>query len=174
MKTKTLITEALFAAIIAVFSVITISIGPVPITLSIFAIYLAAVILGGKKSTVSLLVYILCGAVGIPVFSGMRGGISVLFGPTGGYILSYIFITLIAGFSCDKLKNKPLIFLMCLLSLFVCYAGGTIQYILITNTPLQAALVKCVYPFIAFDIIKIIAALFIGMSVKKRLVFLDL
>lgn len=173
MKTKTLIIEAIFAAIIAVFSVITITIGPVPITMSIFAIFLCSIILGGKKSTVSLVVYILCGAIGLPVFSGMRGGISVLAGPTGGYILSYIFITLIAGFSAEKIKSKPLIFFMCLLSLFLCYAGGTIQYMLITATPLQASLIKCVYPFIPLDIIKIMAAFAIGFAVKKRLSFLN-
>ena len=180
MKTKTIILAGIFAAVIAVFSVITFKIGPVPVTLSTFAILLSAVILGGTKSTLAVAIYILCGACGLPVFSGFRGGISILFGSTGGYILSYVLMALLVGFAAGRTKSlSPLmrylaLFLACAAALFLCYALGTLQYVLITGTELSKALWACVYPFIPFDIIKATAAIAIGLNVKKGLNSVDL
>ena len=180
MKTKSIIITGLFTAIICVFSVITITIGPVPITLSLFAVFLSAVMLGWKKGCLAVLVYILCGAIGLPVFSGLKGGISILFGPTGGYIIGYIFIALIVGLTAERAKKLSaakkyaLTFAASFTALLICYAFGTAQYIFITKNPLNYALAACVYPFVAFDIIKIIIAVLLGFIIKSRIKNIDL
>ena len=84
MKTKTIAVCAIFAAIMCVFSVITVPIGPVPVTLGFFGVMITSVILGARRGAVSVAVFILMGAVGLPVFSGFKGGFEVLLGPTGG------------------------------------------------------------------------------------------
>lgn len=175
MKTKSIIITGLFAAIICVFSVMTIPIGSVPITLSIFAVFLTAIVLGFKKGTLAVLIYILLGGIGLPVFSSFRGGISVLLGPTGGYIIGYIFIAVIVGLSADltkhfsAIKKYVIIGISSIFALAICYTFGTAQFIFITKNTLTASLAACVYPFIPFDLIKIVAALFIGNVLKSRL-----
>ncbi|MBQ9248015.1 MAG: biotin transporter BioY, partial [Ruminococcus sp.] len=84
---KDLVFTAMFAALIAVCSILSIPIGEVPITLQTFAVCLAAAMLGWKRGTLSVLIYVLLGAVGVPVFAGMTGGVGILAGPTGGYII---------------------------------------------------------------------------------------
>lgn len=169
MSTKELAKSALFAAIISVFSVITIKIGVVPITLSVFAVLLTAVVAGAKVGTAATLVYILIGAVGLPVFSGFRGGISVLAGPTGGYIISYIFMAIIVGAVSNKTNNIIIRLAACVVSVALCYALGTVQYMIIAQKGLAESLIACVYPFIAVDLVKCAAAVLLGGRLKKLL-----
>lgn len=163
---------AIFSAILCVFSIITIPIGPVPITLATFGIMLCAVILGPKKGAVSVLVYILLGAVGLPVYSGFKGGFQVLFGLTGGYLWSYVFTALIIGIMTKHLPEKKLssiakIFAACVVGMTVCYTLGTAQFMLVQkSSDLMAALAVCVIPFIVFDLIKAAAASYIGFTVR--------
>jgi biotin transport system substrate-specific component len=175
MKTKTMVICAVFAAIICIFSVMTIPIGPVPISMGIFGIMLAAIILGSKRGTVSVAVYILLGAVGLPIFSGFKGGFQVLFGPTGGYIWSYILVALFIGIMVKKLpQNKILalvkIFIVCLIGIIICYAAGTVQFMAVQQTDLAKALTLCVIPFIPFDIIKAAIAAYLGYIIRKALI----
>ena len=93
--TKEMVLIAMFAAIMAVCSWITIPIGEIGITLQTFAVFCALGILGGRNGFFSVIVFILLGAIGLPVFSGFKGGIGALTGPTGGYILGFIFMALI-------------------------------------------------------------------------------
>lgn len=167
MSTKEIAKAALLTAIIAVFSVITFKIGTVPITLSVFAVLFAAVAAGAKTGTAAVAVYILLGAVGLPVFSSFQGGISVLVGPTGGYIISYIFMALIVGIVSGKSKKFAARFAACLVSLIVCYALGTLQFCIVMKQSVSYALAACVYPFVIFDIIKCAAAVFLGGKVKE-------
>ena len=164
----------IFAAVICVLSVITVPIGPVPITLGLLGIMLAGVILGWKRGAVAVLVFVLLGAVGLPVFSGFKGGISVLLGPTGGYIWSYVIVTLIIGaLSAKDYKNKWLtmlrIFLACLLGTAVCYALGTVQFMAVTKSDFVKAMSLCVLPFIPFDILKAVVAAFAGHEIRAAL-----
>lgn len=173
-KTKELTYIAIMAAILAVLSTISIQIGTIPLTLSVFGVLIIAIIAGAKKSTAAVFIYILLGAVGLPVFSGFKGGIQVLVGPTGGYIISYIFMTVIVGMVSDKLKganlkNMSLLFLSCIAGIAVCYLFGTVQYVLISSSDWATALKYCVYPFIGFDLIKSIIAVFVGTKIKKRI-----
>ena len=149
LSTKTLTQCAVFSAIISILSVITIPIGIIPVTLGLFGIMLAAIILGCRRSVLSVLIFILIGAVGIPVFSGFKGGPQVLTGPTGGYITSYIFVSMFIGFISDKVKSNGI------LSVVILF------------------LAKCVTIFIPFDILKSVMAAFIGTAVKKRLRFFN-
>ncbi len=174
LNTKEITYIAILASIISVLSIITFQIGAIPITLSVFAVLLLAVISGAKKSVTAVVIYILIGAFGIPVFSGLKGGIQIIFGPTGGYIISYIFMALIVGIVSDKIKENSIscmiiLFVSCIISLAVCYFLGTLQYVLITSTDWISALSACVYPFVAVDLIKSILAVIIGLKIKTRI-----
>lgn len=174
LKTKDMLQCAIFAAILCVFSVITVPLGIIPVTLGLLGILLCAVILGAKKSVTAVLVFILLGAIGLPVFSSFKGGIQVLTGPTGGYITGYIFTALFVGFCSDRLLHNSmraaiLLFLSCLGGVFICYLLGTLQYMLVAKQSLLQGLSLCVFPFIPFDILKCILACVIGIPVRKRL-----
>ncbi len=176
MKTKNLVVCALMAAVICVCSAISVPIGEVSITLAVLGVLLAAVMLGCRRGFVSVLVFILLGAVGLPVFSNMSGGIGVLVGPTGGYIYSYLLMALITGFAADKaskLNNRTLaafsVLAACLVSVAVCYTLGTIQFMAVMRRGLADTLAVCVLPFIPFDIIKSVVASFVGLKLKAVL-----
>ena len=175
MKTKTMIICALFAAVMCVFSVMTIPTGIVPVTMGFLGVFLVAVILGPKKGTVSVAVFILLGAVGLPVFSGFKGGSQVLIGPTGGYIWSYIIMALFIGLLTVKVpENKWLamikIFLVCIGAAVIGYALGTVQFMLVRQVNWGAALTMCVLPFIPFDIAKAVIAAYAGYTVRQALI----
>ena len=175
MKTKTMIICALFAAVMCVFSVMTIPTGIVPVTMGFLGVFLVAVILGPKKGTVSVAVFILLGAVGLPVFSGFKGGFQVLIGPTGGYIWSYIIMALFIGILTVKNpKNKWLamlkIFFVCIGAAVIGYSLGTVQFMFVRDTNIQTALVMCVLPFIPFDIAKAAVASYVGYTVRQALI----
>lgn len=153
---------AMFAALIVVFSQISVPLPftPIPISLGNLAILLTGVLCSIRfkfGGALSILVYILLGAVGLPVFAGFKGGIGVLFGPTGGYIIGYLLMGLVCGFFyCDsnnrikKLRNM----LVLLCSLVVCLVCGTIWFMVSTETNLWQSLTLCVIPYIPGDLIK--------------------
>ena len=168
MKTKEIILVGLFAAVMAALSVITVPIGTIPITLGVFAVFLTALILPKKQAVYAVLIYILLGAVGIPVFSGMRGGVSVLLGATGGYIWSYPIMAWIIGTAAEN-KTVPRRILVCMLAVCVCYLLGTVQYHFISERPFLELLMVCAVPFIPFDLLKAVAAVFLSREIQKRL-----
>ena len=164
---------AMFTAIIAVCSMISIPVGEVPITLQTFAVCIAAALLGRKRGTLSVLIYILLGAVGVPVFSGMTGGIGVLAGPTGGYIIGFFFSAL-AMWGIERLFGNGTVCLLfsMLAGLFICYAFGTLWFMVVytrQNGPVSLAAVLgwCVIPFIIPDLVKIAVALLIGPRIRR-------
>ncbi len=165
---------ALSAAIITVCSWISIPM-TVPFTLQTFAVFTVAGLFGVKRGTLSVLVYMLLGAIGIPVFSGMQGGIEKLLGLTGGYIVGFIFVALIVGYASDKFNGKvPALVISMLLGLVVCYAFGTAWFMVIytRNTGaigLGAVLSMCVIPFIIPDCIKIACAVILSNRVRPVL-----
>ncbi len=169
----------LFAALIAVCSQIQIP-GAVPFTLQTFAVFLAGGLLGGKRGTISVIVYILLGAVGLPVFAGFKGGIGALLGTTGGYIIGFIFSMLVFVVFELLLKEKakkiiPLGIAM-VIGLIICYAFGTAWFMIVyTNTKepigLITALSWCVFPFIIPDIVKIALALTLTSRLKRFIPF---
>lgn len=158
---------ALFAALIAVCTWISVPLPAVSFTLQTFAVFTAVGLLGGKRGTLSVLVYILLGAIGLPVFSGFRGGIGALLGQTGGYIAGFLFTAVIIGLFRRFFGTKilPLAVGM-VLGLLICYAFGTVWFIAVytaANGPvgILSVLGWCVFPFIIPDLVKIAAALLV-------------
>ena len=174
LKTKTLISISLMAAITAVLSQIAVPLPftPVPINLATLGVFLCGALLGAKYGALSQVVYLLLGFIGLPVFSGFSGGVGVLFGPSGGYIIGYIFAAFCTGLF---IKNFPKKFsyymLSMLIGLMVCYLFGTIWFMCLTKATLGKALAACIIPFIPGDALKIVAASFISIRLKKTSFF---
>ncbi len=161
---------ALFAVMIAVCSWISIP-ATVPFTLQTFGIFLAVGVLGGKRGTLAVLVYLLLGMVGLPVFAGFSGGMGCLLGSTGGYIVGFLFSALVMWAMERLLGKKPWVLaLSMVLGLIVCYAFGTIWFMQVYAKTtgaigLWTALGWCVFPYILPDLVKIVLA----MVLCKRL-----
>lgn len=163
---------ALFAILIGICSWITIP-GAVPFTLQTFGVFLAVSVLGGKRGTAAVLLYIFIGLIGIPVFSGFRGGIGVLLGNTGGYILGFIFSALLMWLF-EIIWKRRFLFLSMILSLLVCYTFGTLWFLLIYTGDngvigITTILSWCVLPFIIPDFLKIFLAFLLGKQLRKIL-----
>lgn len=176
ITTADIVVVALSTAIIAVCSWISIPL-TVPITLQTFAVFAVAGLFGAKRGTLSVLVYILLGAIGVPVLAGMQGGFDKIIGSTGGYILGFIFIALIVGLVSDKFNRKlvPLAIAM-LLGLLVCYVFGTAWFMFVyarSTGPVGLGTVMgwCVIPFILPDCAKIVCALIVSNRVGKYVKF---
>ncbi len=173
-KIKDIVLIALFSAIIVACSFITIPV-VVPFTLQTFAVFLCLNILGAKKGIISILIYILLGVVGLPVFSGFNGGIGVLLNVTGGYIIGFIFSALTFWLVTSVFNKKPkkLINLIAsFMGLIVCYIFGTLWYILLFIKNGEAinfisALTICVLPFIIPDVLKIVLSVVISEKINK-------
>ena len=164
MKTRDMALCALFAALLAVCAWLVIPIGDVPFTLQTFGVFAALGLLGGKRGTIAIAVYLLLGAVGIPVFAGFKGGIGTLFGTTGGYLVSYLFMGLIVMLAEKLFGDRTIVFLIAgVIALAVCYAFGTAWFVVAyarTAGPISwaAALGKCVLPFVLPDLAKLALA----------------
>ena len=146
----------------------------VPFTLQTFAVAAAGGLLGAKRGTLSVLIYILLGAIGLPVFASFKSGAEVILGATGGYVIGFLFLALISGFAAERFGRKMRVLIPSMLAGgAVCYAFGTVWYICIysANTGsigIISVLLKCVFPFIIPDIIKIMLA---ALCVKKLIRF---
>lgn len=166
---------ALFAVLMAVCSWISLPLGPVPFTLQTFAVFLAVGVLGGRRGTITILVYILMGAVGLPVFSNFSGGIGQLMGATGGYILGFLGSALVMWAMEALLGKKTWVLAVSMvLGLVVCYAFGTFWFMQVyarTSGPVgvMAALGWCVFPYILPDLGKIALALLLGNRLSRVL-----
>ncbi|WP_058484885.1 biotin transporter BioY [Defluviitalea phaphyphila] len=157
-------------AVICILAPLSIPIGLVPISFTNLAIYFAVYILGMKKSVLSCILYILIGFIGVPVFSQFTGGPAKLLGPTGGYIIGFIFMALVSGFFIDRFFDKwYLCFTGMVLGTIVCYILGTIWLSYQANLSISSALGVGVIPFIPGDLIKIVIATFIGPLIRKQL-----
>lgn len=174
-KTYDMACIAVFAVIMAICSWISIP-AQVPFTLQTFAVFLAFGVLGGKRGTIAVLVYILLGAVGIPVFAGFTGGVGVLMGNTGGYILGFMGSALIM-WALEKLPGKRSVIqiISMLAGLLVCYAFGTLWFMAVYarttgSVGLITVLGWCVIPFIIPDLIKIGLAYMLAGRIRKYVV----
>ena len=174
-KTNSKITDMVYiglsAAIIAVCSWISIPL-TVPITLQTMGVVLISGLFGAKRGTLSTLLYILIGAIGVPVFSGFKSGFGVLLGSTGGYIIGFIFTALIVGIVSDKTNKLWALILSMVVGILVCYAFGTAWFAVDyakTNEPASLATILgwCVIPFLIPDAIKIALAAVLTNRLKK-------
>ena len=171
---------AVFAAIISVTSQISIPMpAGVPMTLQTLIIPIAGIVLGRKKGTVATLIYLLMGAVGIPVFAGFSGGLGKLLGITGGFLISFPVLSYTAGLG-DKLGRKAsftskkyLYYIILVASLLIGatinYIFGTIWFVVSSGSSVIAALSACVIPFIPTALLKIALITIIAPMLKQRL-----
>ncbi len=165
-----LVRAAVFAAVTCILAPFSIPIGPIPISLTTLVLYLSLYLLGWKLATASLVTYLAIGLVGVPVFSGFSGGAAKLLGPTGGYLVGFLPMVLLAGWIIDHVSSRWIQCLGLILGTALCYACGTAWFCYETKSALTAALGTCVYPFLPFDLIKIAAAMLLGPLLRKRLV----
>lgn len=170
MKHNKIAVTAITAAVICIFSPLSLPMGVIPISLSTFAICLISCITPWKQSVAAVIIYILLGAAGLPVFSGFIGGAQQIAGLTGGFIISYIPCSLIVSFTVNKYPDKKYIYPISMAAgIAVCYLTGAAWYSLQTNTDFASALTVCVLPFIIGDAIKISIASTLGILLRKRL-----
>lgn len=175
-KTKNLVLCAMCAAITCILAPISVPIGPVPISLCTFAVMLAGVLLGAKFGFISQFIYVLLGAVGVPVFAGYSAGVSCIAGMTGGYIVAYPILALITGalyWVFGKKKTGWLrilwMFLAMIIGTVVLYAVGTAWFCVVSGTGVAAAMGMCVIPFLPGDFMKMVVVALISLPVEKAL-----
>lgn len=174
LRTLDLTYIALFAVLITVCAWISIP-APVPFTLQTFAVFSALLTLGGRRGMLSILTYLVMGAVGLPVFTGFRGGLGVLLGATGGYILGFVVMALIYRMVAHLGGNSlPVGLTGCLVGLLGCYAFGTIWYLTVYaatagTVGLGTALGLCVVPFVIPDLLKLALSVSLTRRLKKHL-----
>ena len=174
-KTYDIVYIAVFAVIMAICSWISIP-TTVPFTLQTFGGFIAVGILGGKRGTLAVLVYIILGAIGVPVFSGFTGGVGILAGTTGGYIIGFLFSALVMWLM-EKIPGKRSVIqvISMIVGLIVCYAFGTAWFMIVYSRAngavgLAAVLGWCVIPFIIPDLVKIAFAYVLSRKLKKYVV----
>ena len=169
MKLRDLAYIALGTALMCVLSPISIPIGIIPISLATLVVYLIGCLLSPLKATLSVVLYIIIGLCGLPVFSKYQAGFTVLAGPTGGFILGYVLGVLLQSLFVTKFKEKKAAYIIGIIfSTIIIYAFGLIWFMIVTNGKytFQQAMASCVYPFIPGDLIKLVIA--VSVSYKLR------
>ena len=173
MKTRDMTIVAVMAALICVAGPLSISIGPIPLSLASFAVYMAGAVLGAKKGALAVGIYLLLGLVGLPVFSGFSGGFQKLIGVTGGYLVGYLPCALITGLAVkpDDPESGPAWRLPAFMALgtAVLYLIGTAWFMVQTRNTLAASMGMCVIPFMPGDVVKIVAASLLARPVRMAL-----
>lgn len=171
MKARNMALCGLFTAVLAICAWISVPMGDTVITLQTFGIFLTLGLLGGKRGTVTVLVYLLLGAIGAPVFSGFRGGLGALLGTTGGYIFGFMSTTILYWIM-TSIKGTPRIRLIAMvLGLLLCYICGSwwylTRYLTAAQTTLGLVLLKCVVPYLIPDAIKLALAWILTGKLKR-------
>lgn len=174
LTTRDIAYIGMFAAIMAACAWISIP-AAVPFTLQTQGVFTTLGLLGGKRGTLAVLIYILLGALGLPVFAGFSGGLGVLLGTTGGYILGFL-LSALAMWAMERFSQKTAwLALSMVLGQLLCYAAGTAWFMLVytrTTGPvgLTAVLGWCVIPFILPDLVKIGLSLILTTRLRRFLV----
>ncbi len=171
MKVKDMTITAVMAALICIAGPLTIPMGPIPLSLATFAVYLAGAVTGKKYGTTAVGLYLLIGIIGVPVFSGFSGGFQKLAGVTGGYLIGYLPCAFLSGIGAERAEKKGrkwLLPLMMIAGTAVLYAIGTAWFMIQTGNALGAALSLCVIPFLPGDAVKILAASILSPMIRKR------
>jgi len=168
-KTKQLAYTALGAAVLVLSAWLSIPTA-VPFTMQTLGVLTAAALLGERLGCASVLVYLLLGAVGVPVFSGFRGGIHVLLGATGGYLLGFLPAAMLTGWVSRHTQRTWLLALGMVGSMAMLYAFGTLWYALLyANGGVGAILLTCVVPFLLPDALKLLLALLLVQRIRRNI-----
>ena len=161
---------AVMAALICIAGPLVIPVGPVPLSLATFAVYLAGAILGKRRGTAAVGLYLMIGLIGVPVFSGFSGGFQKLAGVTGGYLVGYLPCAFLSGAGAESAERKAKGWIlpgMMAAGTAVLYVTGTAWFMIQTGNTLGAALGLCVIPFLAGDALKIAAASLLAAPVRR-------
>lgn len=177
-STSKLIICALFTALTAVGAYLSLPLPftPVPVTLATLAAMLSGALLGSKYGSISQLVYIFIGAIGVPVFHNFTAGLGIITGPTGGYLIGYVVIAFCAGLysktsrpESSNLSSTLKLILFLTVGNILCYAAGTLWFVISTDSSVVAALLSCIVPFIPGDILKILVAAFLTKRLQAAM-----
>ena len=165
-KTRDLSYMALMTALLVLCAWLTIPLGPVTFTMQTFGVFAALGILGGRRGTAAVLVYLALGLVGLPVFSGFSGGPAGFMTPTGGYLLGFLAAALLYwGLTGRSVPQAPAM----VLGLLACYAFGTAWFFLLYGGDLWGILTLCVHPYVLPDCLKLILALAVTRRVSRAI-----
>lgn len=170
MKVRNMALCALFAALLCVCAWISVPVGATAITMQTFGIFLTLSVLGGKRGSIAIAIYVLLGVVGLPVFSGFQGGVGALLGPSGGYLYGFMLTALlywlVLALGGEKWQLPGLIF-----GLLSCYACGCLWfafgYLSPQSRSLGAVLTGCVLPYLLPDAAKLILAWLLGRRLRR-------
>lgn len=170
ISTRDLTLIACFTAILAILAQITIPLPTgVPLTMQTFGIALGGYVLGRKKGALSTFLYLLCGAVGLPVFAGFHGGISSFFGKTGGFLFGFLLLAFCCGIAGEK-KSRAMQGVYGVLGMLLCHLLGVLQFAFLMKMPLVTTFLLVSFPFLVKDLLSIGFAFLIGELVKKALI----
>ena len=172
MTTRSVVLCGLMIALMVVSAWVSIPIGPVPVTLQVFVMVFVLLVLTPRECLASISVYLVLGAIGLPVFSSMRGGLGVLLGPTGGFLWGFLLGAAIALLVLELTgKNRTIIrsFLAAIIFLVVMYTCGLVQFMAVTGLDPVAAAMLAVAPFVVVDFVKVFGAVFMVEAMKKAL-----
>ena len=164
---RMMVYASLLAALTAASALIIIPIGEVPVVLYNFFILMMGLLLGSRWGAASIAVYLLAGGLGLPVFAGGKGGIAILLGPTGGYLIGFLPAVFIIGFISEKFRQRfsyDIIAMLC--GTAVIYAFGVIQLKIVLGKTWMVTMALGVFPFIIFDIVKVVAAAVTAKAVR--------
>ena len=170
LKLKNLVFIALMTAVLCILAPLSIPIGPIPLSLATFVVYLMGYILGWKMGAISVILYLLIGIVGVPVFSGYGAGLQKVVGPTGGFLIAYILLAVITGMACERFKCSyvPCIIAM-VVATFILYMIGSAWLAFSNHMTFGAAIAAGMLPFLLGDAIKIGFAAVLGKTLHANL-----
>lgn len=161
---------AIMTAVTAVMAQISIPMPlGVPMTMQTFAVTLAGVILGSKRGGMSILVYVLLGAVGVPVYANFGGGLQNIVGATGGFLISFPIMAYLIGLGTEMRKKKGMFVLFLILGTLINYVIGVLMFCVIMQASVITGITACVLPFIPTAIIKAVVAAVLGLKIRDRL-----
>lgn len=168
-KTQKMALTAVMAAVLCIIGPMSVPIGVVPLSLTMLVIFFGVYALGMWKAVVSYLVYLGIGLVGLPVFSGFQGGPARLLGPTGGYLIGFVFLALVSGFFIDKFDRWYMSLIGMLTGTLICYGFGTVWLAYQAHLSFAEAFAIGVVPFLPGDFIKMAVALVAGPMLRRQL-----
>ena len=169
-KTYDIVYIAVFAVIMSICSWISIPIPgtSVPINLATFAVILAGLMLGSRDGAIAMLVFLALGAIGVPVFHSFTGGMGIVFGPTGGFLIGYIALAFFAGLAAKESEHPVRNYILfTVIGEVVLYALGSAWFIFQAGSNIQTALMACVVPFLPGDAVKMVLAYLVAGRLKK-------
>ena len=168
-STRTVVFTGMFVAVLAVLSQMAIPMpSGVPVTLQTFAVALTAYVLGWKMGVAATAVYILLGAVGVPVFANFSGGFDKLVGMTGGFIWGFLFMVLLCGLGL-KQKNKGLLIVLSAAGLAICHLLGIFQFMAVMDMEFVPAAMAVSVPYLVKDVVSVVLAYFVALAVRRGL-----